>query len=290
MEMIDMARQWIAVDAALPRHPKLRKLANALGLDRRAALSLLIEFWGWASEFAPDGDLSRFDDDDISAGVNWENDASIFVESLLLCGFIDDKRAIHDWDQYGGKLHNEREKNKAKIKEWREKQKAKDERETDTEPDSNGHVTVTEPLPNRIRGEERRGEEKRGEIMIPPIVPPSGDDAPVYPPEFSLFWEAYPKKVGKGDAFKAWKKLRPSKELQAKILAAVGKQKRSEQWTKEGGQYIPNASTWINQGRWDDELKEAKGNGREGNGGNQGDRRDDPTSLKARLLARDAHM
>ena len=27
------------------------------------------------------------------------------------------------------------------------------------------------------------------------------------------------------------------------------------QWTKEGGQYIPNPTTWLNQGRWDDKTE-----------------------------------
>ena len=38
------------------------------------------------------------------------------------------------------------------------------------------------------------------------------------------------------------------------LLSAVEKQKKSEQWTKNDGQFIPNPSTWLNQGRWDDEL------------------------------------
>jgi hypothetical protein len=30
--------------------------------------------------------------------------------------------------------------------------------------------------------------------------------------------------------------------------------KKSSQWQKENGQYIPNPATWLNQRRWDDEL------------------------------------
>jgi hypothetical protein len=33
-------------------------------------------------------------------------------------------------------------------------------------------------------------------------------------------------------------------------------QKTSAQWQKDNGQYIPNPATWLNQGRWDDEIKE----------------------------------
>lgn len=71
---------------------------------------------------------------------------------------------------------------------------------------------------------------------------------------FSEFWEAYPKKVGKKDAMKAFKAAKVTDELHKRIIAAVEVNKQSEQWNKSNGQYIPNPSTWLNQGRWDDEI------------------------------------
>ncbi len=40
------------------------------------------------------------------------------------------------------------------------------------------------------------------------------------------------------------------------LVAAIERQKCSSQWSKDGGQYIPNPATWLNQGRWTDELPE----------------------------------
>lgn len=77
-------------------------------------------------------------------------------------------------------------------------------------------------------------------------------DTYTYTDDFEIFWKAYPKKVGKGKAFESWQKIKPSAELQAKILRAVSEQSRSAQWQKENGQYIPNPVTWLNQRRWDD--------------------------------------
>lgn len=68
------------------------------------------------------------------------------------------------------------------------------------------------------------------------------------------FWEAYPKKVAKAAALKAWKKLKPDQELTNTILAAIEKQKQSDQWRKDNGQYIPNPATWLNGGRWEEPL------------------------------------
>ena len=69
--------------------------------------------------------------------------------------------------------------------------------------------------------------------------------------DFDAFWAAYPRKVGKADARKAFKKIKAPLDT---LLAAIDRQKQSDQWQKNGGQYIPNPSTWLNQGRWEDEL------------------------------------
>ncbi len=69
--------------------------------------------------------------------------------------------------------------------------------------------------------------------------------------DFDMFWIAYPKKVGKEAARKAWAKANP--EL-AMVLNALEWQKVSPQWFKT--QYIPHPSTWINQHRWLDEKPE----------------------------------
>lgn len=87
----------------------------------------------------------------------------------------------------------------------------------------------------------------------PPVVPPKG--AEMMPKGFDVFWQAYPKKVGKQAAQKSFAKAIKTVSLQT-LLAAVERQKRSLQWSRDNGQYIPNPATWLNQGRWDDEETE----------------------------------
>lgn len=43
------------------------------------------------------------------------------------------------------------------------------------------------------------------------------------------------------------------------LVTAVERQKCSDQWTRDNGQYIPHPTTWLNQGRWDDVLPENDG-------------------------------
>lgn len=76
---------------------------------------------------------------------------------------------------------------------------------------------------------------------------------------FGQFWSAYPKKTSKQQAFKAWDKLKPDEDLLSRILASLERQKKSVQWTKDGGQYIPYPATWLNGRRWEDDLTCATG-------------------------------
>ena len=69
---------------------------------------------------------------------------------------------------------------------------------------------------------------------------------------FDVFWKAYPKKTGKEAARKSFAR---AKADIGTMLSALEVQKQSEQWTKNNGQFIPNPTTWLNQGRWEDEVQ-----------------------------------
>lgn len=101
---------------------------------------------------------------------------------------------------------------------------------------------------------------------IPDIIPYTvPNDNPLISPQrgepsaaFNRFWQAYPRKVGKQAALKAFKKVKVSVEI---LVEAVEKQKHSSQWKKDNGQYIPNPATWLNQGRWEDEVEQTEEGG-----------------------------
>lgn len=87
-------------------------------------------------------------------------------------------------------------------------------------------------------------------------APPTVKAAPapvVSANSFDQFWAAYPRKIGKGAAELAWKKLKPDQALVQQILSSVAAQKSCEQWKKDQGQYIPHPSTWLNGKRWLDQ-------------------------------------
>lgn len=65
--------------------------------------------------------------------------------------------------------------------------------------------------------------------------------------EFETFWKAYPKKIGKAKSERLWKRLRLSVE---EVLAGIERWKQTQQWKKEGGQFIPYPETFLRNERW----------------------------------------
>ncbi|MFH2018858.1 MAG: hypothetical protein ABII98_02605, partial [bacterium] len=72
--------------------------------------------------------------------------------------------------------------------------------------------------------------------------------------DFDIFYASYPRKIGKAKA-KA-KFLILDKNLLPTILENLEKQKKSSQWQKDNGEFIPHPATWLYQERWEDEVQE----------------------------------
>jgi hypothetical protein len=73
---------------------------------------------------------------------------------------------------------------------------------------------------------------------------------------FQRFWEMYPKKKSKGVAEKAFAQLNPDEQLLATMLATIERAKKSDDWLKEGGKFIPYPATWLRAKGWLDVIEE----------------------------------
>lgn len=83
------------------------------------------------------------------------------------------------------------------------------------------------------------------------------------PDTFARFWSIYPRKVNRTKAEKVWGKLNPEEALVLRILESVKAWSASDAWQRDGGEYVPHASTWLNGRRWEDETPLVGGRGRE---------------------------
>lgn len=132
--------------------------------------------------------------------------------------------AIHGW----GKRQFKSDSSTDRVKRFRERYSNDSETVVETAPD-----TETDTDTEQIKKLTKK-------------KPPSADG-------FDLFWNEYPRKVGRGLAVKAWSKA-IAKSSSDDIRSALARWKTSRDFPTEE-KYIPHASTWLNAERWLDNLQ-----------------------------------
>ena len=84
---------------------------------------------------------------------------------------------------------------------------------------------------------------------------PKGADLPPYSPEFEELWKEYPRKDGKGNAYRAYLELSEAgvlpehEDFKQRIIS----RRYEPDWEKNGGQYVPHMATWLHRNGWEDE-------------------------------------
>lgn len=104
---------WLESHQTLRDHPKTIKCAKTLGIALPTVIGYLHMLWWWALDYAQNGDITKFDSDDIEIAVGWDGKHGALYNTLLNCGYGGEpgflekqgKRVvIHDWHDYAGKL------------------------------------------------------------------------------------------------------------------------------------------------------------------------------------------
>lgn len=72
-------------------------------------------------------------------------------------------------------------------------------------------------------------------------------------PQFARFWNAYPKRVAKKEARKAWATLNPDPVVVEAMLFALAWQVPLHRWAGEKYSYAPYPASWLNDARWEDD-------------------------------------
>ena len=223
---------WFKVDDKLHSHKKsARAGAEAMGLWVLAG--------SWCADqltdgFIPDYMVQRIDPNGLELGSRlvranlWEratNDG-------------DDGFQFRDWAEYQpvkGDVEAKREDAKNRMRAARAARKQASSPERSREQSDERVVNFAERSPN----------------PDPTRPDPSNTRAPRSLGDFDSFWKAYPRKVGKEAARKAYvKALRSASHgevmegVENLRLAVAGKDP----------QYTPHPSTWLNRGGWEDEM------------------------------------
>jgi len=107
-------------------------------------------------EYATDGDLNQFSDEDLELSANWFGPDGKLVSELVSCGFINPDRTIHNWEHYGGRILQSREASLEKQARYRQRKAAGEV------------VTVTSPSSYPL---EKSREEKKELTTLTPKKP-----------------------------------------------------------------------------------------------------------------------
>jgi hypothetical protein len=217
-----MANSWLRLWHDMPNDPKWRTISRASKQSISSVIAVYVHILVIASNANERGRTQNICNEDIASALDLDCEQ---VDAIIdaMQGRVLDGDLVSGWK----KRQIEREDGGAeRARAWRENKKrtqanaSERKRTPDTDTDTDTDTDI----------------KNKPSVHV-------GD-------EFARFWDAYPKKVGKVDAKKAWVKNKPPID---DVLVALLWQSKSDQWLKDGGQYIPNPSTYINQWRWHDE-------------------------------------
>jgi uncharacterized protein YdaU (DUF1376 family) len=121
---------------------------------------------------------------------------------------------------------------------------------TNHKPITNNHKPITNKHnpPNPPDGGDGCAHDQ-SDHKPPDHKPPKVNHVP-----FDDFWKIYPLKQGRDRAEKSWIKLKPDKTLYNKIILNIDRRLLLGEWSLDRKNFIPHASTYLNQKRWTDEV------------------------------------
>ncbi len=224
--------------------PKFQLVAR----KSKQALASVIAVWAFVLEQASAsedrGTFGTIDCEAIDCLLGLEDGATATILAAMgERGLLDDG-TVSAWEKRQPKRERTDNTSTERSRAHRDRQ-----RQSQQDGEKQRHATpeIDDATPcNATQHQKKPRREESREEKNTPSIPQGGG--------FDEFWSAYPKKVGKDDARKAFLKRKPDGELLALMLAAIAAQRESQAWIRDGGQYIPNPSTWLNQGRWQDET------------------------------------
>jgi hypothetical protein len=252
---------WFRVDDKYHDHPKVRKLQR----DKMPATGLWLLTGSWAADnlsdgFVPAEIVRRFDPR--------ERYARRLVEVGL---WVEETRGdepgyrFHEWTNYQptrSEVHKHREDGRERVRRWRERNGQNSPVPDPTGPNSNGvrnalpHsacngvtsalvtplVTAPPTRPNPTPTQPQESKSKSRSKSLPRSA--CEDD------RFEEFWRAYPRRVDRRDAERAWAKAVKIHAAEQIIAAA---KRYTAVSANQGPKYTKYPATWLNKGCYLDE-------------------------------------
>jgi hypothetical protein len=240
------------VKRSAPGHPKMHDLAKLIKSPLHAAVGILEMLWHYTGTYTPRGDIGSVSNGNIAAAVDWRKNQDELVEFLITSRWIDIdaqyRLIIHDWPDHAedavkkklARLHLEF------LPQYRHRR--------DAVPTSSVIRAGASGIGHLASG---NGNGTGPVVEVPPLVGKWD--------EFLAEWPDDKRGVNLGCQF--WVSLIDCGEITesnvCEVFAGLGRWKASEQWRKDGGQYIPaiakpDGEGWLQKRAWKDWPKQAE--------------------------------
>lgn len=135
------------------------------------------------------------------------------------------------------------------IRNWEKHQAASYRQGEPVHPAPPSHEPCTPPHASRMSSSAvREGKGREGNARARAVHTPVPE-----PDDFDEFWACYPRKTARKRAATVWRRL----TLTERQLALDAVPAHCARWKREHPtttQFVPHASTWLNDKRWEDEL------------------------------------
>lgn len=245
---------WLKLHDDFFDSKRIKKLRKMAGGDTYTIIYLklqllalkndgVLHFDGLETDFASE----------IALDINEEPEiVKVTVAFLMSCGLAETSDNVSFFFPYTISNTGKESSSAERVRKHRERLRLEEPKDIETQ---KALQCNTEALHSCYNVTAEKEIEKDIDKDNPPIIPPKGKRSDEYDSLFDRLWKSYPRKVAKENAREAFAKLKPNDDLLNAMLSAIEKQKKSEQWAKDNGQFIPYPATWLNQHRWEDEMK-----------------------------------
>lgn len=212
---------------------KLRELAKDIGRTQEEALGILVSLWLWGLNNADkNGRLISADRDDVleafSVRLVGEVKADL-VDTLIKTRWLDEPEPgvlyIHDWDQWQAQWYKAMERRERDAKRKADSRKGK--------AGGPSNPIDTPILPGVFPEPE------------PPAKPPDAPKRNEYPVPFEAFWQAYPRQIGKGEAYKKYQARRKDGYSDDELIEAAKNYSLDCRKRKTEKEYIKHPKTFL---------------------------------------------
>lgn len=205
---------WIKIDHTTPDKPEVMQIADALGITPEQAFGHLCRIWIWADQQSLNGHAIVVTE----KGLDRIARHSGFASAVRAVGWLngpDGSISLPNFDVNNGETAKKRA------------------------------LATKRQVTRRSRLRSDNGVTREDKRRINTPIPPSG--------AFLKFWNAWPRhtrKQSKGQCWERWRKFSLD-AVAEEIVMHVEAMKRSTDWLKESGAFIPAPLAYLNQRRWE---------------------------------------